>query len=173
MFLYKMFPRFHYLVFYLCMISSVVLLVIVLTSGNETLSKQLNVITEKTINTSGTKSLRDILRCNDKSMETNIEYHGEYLIFKNFVKAEKAHKCDESITLSAPADYRFLDNVVPLVERWNGPISVALYAPGYDFFTSLQCIAYLRMCSSNNELVKKYVTFHLFFEHEHTPNQVS
>lgn len=120
-----------------------------------------------------TKTLKEILNCNDKSLYTSTEYHGEYIIFNNFVRAEKEYKCDEGITLSTPADYRFLDNVVPLVDKWSGPISVALYAPGHDFFSSLECIAYLRQCSSVSELIRKYVSFHLFFEHDHIPNQVS
>lgn len=148
-----------------------ILLVIILNSGYNATPNHSSLVTKKSENYS--ESLRDILKCNDKSMEVDIEYHGEYLIFKNFVKAEKEHKCDESITLSAPADYRFLDNVVPLVERWVGPISVALYAPGYDFFSSLHSIAYLRKCSHTSDLIRQYVTFHLFFEHEHTPNHVS
>lgn len=126
----------------------------------------------RAVDNSVTKTLKEILNCNDKSLETNTEYHGEYIIFNNFVRAEKEYKCDESITLSTPADYRFLDNVVPLVDKWNGPISVALYAPGHDFFSSLECIAYLRQCSSVSELIRNYVSFHLFFEHDHIPNQV-
>lgn len=163
-----MLPRILHLIFYLSLITSVIVLVVTL-SGNINTSGQ--AILQKSKNTSN--NLRDILKCNDKSLKTNIEYHGQYIIFTNFVKADKQYKYEESITLSVPADYRFLDNVIPLAERWKGPISVALYAPGHDFFTSLKCIAYLRKCSTVSDLIKKDVTFHLFFEHEHIPNQVS
>ncbi|KAJ8952955.1 hypothetical protein NQ318_006572 [Aromia moschata] len=91
------------------------------------------------------------------------------MVFQNYIAADKQFRCNESITLTSPGDYRFLDNIVPLVDRWQGPISVALYAPGYDFFTTLQCIAYLRTCET--ALIRKYVTFHLFFEYNHFPNK--
>lgn len=163
-----MLPRVLYLIFYLSVITSVIVLVVTLF-GNNSASEE--TILKKSKNISN--SFGDILKCNDKLLKTNIEYHGQYIIFRNFVKAEKQYKYNESITLSVPADYRFLDNIIPLAERWKGPISVALYAPGHDFFTSLKCIAYLRKCSHVADSIKKEVTFHLFFEHEHIPNQVS
>lgn len=64
---------------------------------------------------------------------------------------------------------RFLDNIIPLVDRWEGPISVALYAPGYDFYTTLDTIAYLRNCET--PLIRKLVSFHIVFDQEHTPTQ--
>ncbi|KAG5886365.1 hypothetical protein JTB14_034899 [Gonioctena quinquepunctata] len=103
-------------------------------------------------------------------VEREVEYRGEYIVFRNYIPADRQFRDNESVTLSVPGDFRFLDNVVPLVDRWRGPISVALYAPGYDFFSSLQSIAFLRRCTPKG-LVKEYVTFHLFFEHDHMPIQ--
>lgn len=161
--------RLFYLFLYLIIISFLVLLV-TWGLGNNYKTERPSL---RSADINATETIKEILNCNDKPLETNTEYHGEYIIFNNYVRAEKEHKCDESVTLSAPADYRFLDNIVPLIDRWRGPISVALYAPGHDFFSTLECIAYLRKCSSVSELIKKYVSFHLFFEHDHIPNQVS
>ncbi|XP_050506917.1 beta-1,4-glucuronyltransferase 1 [Diabrotica virgifera virgifera] len=111
------------------------------------------------------------LKCQNVVLKPEIEYRGNYVVFKNFVRAKKSFDCDESITLSAPGDYRFLDNIEPLVERWQGPISVALYAPGYDFYSTLQSIAYLRKCSNNSALISDFVTFHLFFDNQHFPER--
>ncbi|XP_023017546.2 beta-1,4-glucuronyltransferase 1 [Leptinotarsa decemlineata] len=102
--------------------------------------------------------------------EKEVEYRGNFIVFRNYIQADMQFRSSESVTLSVPGDYRFLDNILQLVDRWRGPISVALYAPGYDFFSTLQSIAYLRICSGNS-LVKELVTFHLFFEHDHIPIQ--
>ncbi|KAJ8952966.1 hypothetical protein NQ318_006583, partial [Aromia moschata] len=115
-------------------------------------------------------SLVNIINCSNVVLEQNVYQRGNFVVFQNYIVAEKQFRCNESITLTSPGDYRFLDNVAPLVERWQGPISVALYAPGYDFFTTLQCIAYLRTCET--ALIREYVTFHLFFEHGHFPSKV-
>nr|CAI5826384.1 unnamed protein product [Callosobruchus analis] len=110
---------------------------------------------------------RQLLHCQDTFIERSIETHGGYMVFKNFVRANRNFKCYETITLTAPGDYRFLDNVIQLVDRWDGPISIALHAPGFDFFNTLKCIAYLRNC--RNQKVKELVSFHLFFEYDHIP----
>ncbi|CAG9861028.1 unnamed protein product [Phyllotreta striolata] len=119
------------------------------------------------------KSLNDsnlnYLICADGILEKNVEFRGKYVVLKNYIIAKRQFKCLESVTLSVPGDYRFLDNIVPLVERWRGPISVALYAPGYDFYSTLQSIAYLRHCFKTSSLVKEYVTFHIFFDSDHMP----
>lgn len=88
----------------------------------------------------------------------------------NFIPAERKFRCHESITLVSQADFMFIDNIIPAVERWKGPISFAVYAPGDDFYVALQSIAYLRNCKS--DLVKKYVTFHVFFDVGHFPELV-
>ena len=51
-----------------------------------------------------------------------------------------------------------------------GPVSVAVYAPGDDFNATVNTILYLRDCWA--EGIKKYVTFHLFFHVNHTPKKV-
>lgn len=89
---------------------------------------------------------------------------------RNFIKAKKRFKCHESITITTNGDFRFLDNIIPLVKRWKGPISVALYAPGDDFYKTLEGIAYLRNCETI--LIKDFVTFHIFFDFLHTPHKV-
>ncbi|XP_057658863.1 beta-1,4-glucuronyltransferase 1-like isoform X1 [Diorhabda carinulata] len=99
--------------------------------------------------------------------EKSVEYRGNYLVLKNFIRATRKFKNDESITLTTPGDFRFLDNILPLVDRWRGPISVALYAPGDDFYSTTKSVAYLRKCTT--DLVEEFVTFHLFFDVDHMP----
>lgn len=117
------------------------------------------------------EKVRTITKCYDKPMTSQIIQKGNYWVLYNFIKAEKQFKCHETITVTTLADFTFLDNVVPLVERWQGPISIAIHAPGSDFQSTIESIGYLRDCTSI--LIRQLVTFHIFFPSEHTPDQVS
>lgn len=88
----------------------------------------------------------------------------------NYIPADGKFRCHESITIAAHGDFLFLDNVVPAIERWKGPISLTVYAPGDDFYEALESIAYLRNCQT--PLVRELVTFHIIFNMGHQPNQV-
>lgn len=65
-------------------------------------------------------------------------------MFYNYIPAKIVPKCNESITYATHGEYTFLDNIVPLVTRWNGPISFALFTPGTDYFVALNVISYYR-----------------------------
>lgn len=112
----------------------------------------------------------DVSECRDKPLEPSFKQRGEHWVLYNYVKAEKNYKCYESVTYSTQGDYSFLDNLITIVDRWRGPISIALYAPGDDFQASLDSIAYMRNCET--PMIKKYVTFHLFFDYRHLPKGV-
>ena len=88
--------------------------------------------------------------------------HGKYIFVKNYATPLLQFECNESITFTTHGEFNFIDNVVPIVERWEGPVTVAIYAPGYDFQEAVRRIHFLRECSSH--LVKKLVTFHLFYD---------
>lgn len=104
-------------------------------------------------------------------MVPKTQQRGDYWVLYNYVAAEKRFTCQESITYTTHADYSFMDNLVPLVERWKGPVSIAVHAPGSDFENTIDSIAYLRDCTS--PLVREYVTFHVFFSTKHVPKEVS
>jgi len=86
----------------------------------------------------------------------------------NYITAKKTFRCNETITFTTHGDFRFLDNLQPLLVRWGGPVSVSMYAPGDDFEKSVETIFYYRDCSAL-KLVRDLVTFHLFFEEGHVP----
>ncbi|EFA04866.2 N-acetyllactosaminide beta-1,3-N-acetylglucosaminyltransferase-like Protein [Tribolium castaneum] len=104
-------------------------------------------------------------------MEPQITQRGQFFVLSNYVPASSQFKCHESITVTTQGDFTFIENLLPLVERWQGPVSVALYAPGTDFDRTVASIRYLRECT--NHIIEKFVTFHIFFETEHTPETVS
>nr|XP_022912217.1 beta-1,4-glucuronyltransferase 1-like [Onthophagus taurus] len=76
----------------------------------------------------------------------------------------------ESITYTTQGDFTFLDNVQPLLERWKGPMSIALYAPGDDFNYTVESIHYLRDCTTN--LIQNFVTFHVFLKGQDLPKEI-
>jgi len=110
------------------------------------------------------------MQCHDKSLDYRIAQKGEYLVLYNYVPAHRSFACHESITYVTHTDFTFLDNLRPVVERWEGPVSVALYAPGTDFISALASIRYLRKCGS--PLISEYVTFHIYFEAKHLPTMI-
>lgn len=89
-----------------------------------------------------------------------------FSILFNFIRGSRTVSCQEKlITLTTHGEYSYLDNIVPLVERWEGPVSVSIYVPYDDLNPTLHRIAYLRECTS--PLMKEWVTFHLFSETRH------
>lgn len=120
--------------------------------------------------TEGASSLRDVIQCHDKGNDYVIAQKGEFWVLYNYVTANRTYACHESVTYTTHADFTFLDNLQPLIERWRGPISLALYAPGTDFASTLASIRYLRKCSS--PLISEYVTFHVYFEAKHLPKTI-
>lgn len=60
-----------------------------------------------------------------------------------------------------------------LIFSWNGPMSIAIYAPGTDYLPSIKSIQYLRNCLSKSNLVRQFVTFHIYFSYEHMSDKVS
>lgn len=97
-----------------------------------------------------------------------LEYH---------VKAYHGNvECHKTITLTTLGEYSFLTNLIPLVKRWKAPISVAVYAPDEDYIRTMKSIARLRNCGDNfeeQELIKKFISFHPFFEYKHMPKEVN
>lgn len=128
------------------------------------------------------EKLKDIIKCNNKNYEFEVDQRGSFWILKNFIKAEHGSlKCYESITYTTTADIRCIENIKFIAERfvvkstyntqkkmkstfrWKAPISFALYSPKHLYNNSLNSISYLRNCLPQSSFIRKYVTFHLFF----------
>ncbi|CAL4166538.1 unnamed protein product, partial [Meganyctiphanes norvegica] len=116
------------------------------------------------------KMYPDLRECTTKPIRTFYQQRGEYWILENYIPAALSFRCDESITYTTHADYTFLDNLDPLTSRWQGPVSLSVYAPGTDFNHTINTILHLRDCWG--EGIKKFVTFHLFFHVSHTPKKI-
>ena len=57
--------------------------------------------------------------CQDKAAEPRIELRGEkYWVLYNYVRASESFHCNETITLTTHGSHSFMDNLFPLLERW-------------------------------------------------------
>lgn len=62
--------------------------------------------------------LRSLMKCNDKEYVAETLQRGDFWVLKNYVRANHGElKCHESITYTTHADFTFLDNLIPLLER--------------------------------------------------------
>ncbi|KAJ9586643.1 hypothetical protein L9F63_019745, partial [Diploptera punctata] len=120
--------------------------------------------------TASPRKVEDIIKCHDKTLEPRTAQRSDFWVLYNYIPASRRFRCHESITYTTHADYTFLDNLDPLLERWEGPVSLAIHAPGTDFAPTLEAIRYARDCMS--PLISELVTFHVFFGTRHVPKQV-
>lgn len=116
-------------------------------------------------------SLQDAIGCKDKNLDPKVSQRGDYWVLYNYVPMTVSVKCWETLTYTTHADFTFLDNLEPLLERWRAPVSIAMYAPGTDIQPTVEAIKYLRNCAS--PLIAQLVTFHLYFSSKHVPKSVS
>ncbi|XP_073981520.1 beta-1,4-glucuronyltransferase 1 [Rhodnius prolixus] len=119
---------------------------------------------------STTVSSQGNIDCVDRRPLHYIAQRGDYWVLYNYIVATTQFRCWESVTYTTHADYTFMENLEPLLDRWKGPISLALHAPGTDFETTLRTIHYLRDCSP--QPISQLVTFHIYFPSKHLPKMV-
>jgi len=109
--------------------------------------------------------------CYDKHRKFKQGARGNFWVMYNYVTAVKDFKCNESITYTTHGDFTFFDNLEPLLERWQGPVSLSVYAPSTDYKKTLDSILYYRECTGRT-LVKDFVTFHVYFDLKYIPAEV-
>lgn len=62
--------------------------------------------------------VRTLLNCFEHDYNQQTLQRGDFWVLQNYVRAEHGElRCHESITYTTHADYTFLDNLVPLLER--------------------------------------------------------
>ena len=98
---------------------------------------------------------------------------GNYWVLYNHFKATKAFECLESITYVSQGEYQYLDNIWPVLQRWQGPISIAVFAPGSDFTQVVNSIQYYRNCFNYSQSIVELVTFHIFYPIDHRPRDLN
>ncbi|XP_053203389.1 beta-1,4-glucuronyltransferase 1-like [Panonychus citri] len=108
------------------------------------------------------------------------EQRERYIVIRNYILPEAKNPntylqsanetLDEnSVTLTTQGTFEFLNHVESLCKRWDGPISVGVYAPGEDILYSLELIYFMRSC--RHECVLHNVTWHLIYDVGHGPDK--
>lgn len=106
--------------------------------------------------------------CQDRERHFSYSQRGSYWILNHYIPAENSYRCNESITYTTHGDITFLDNIVPLARRWDGPLSVAVYTPGTDYEAAIKSMAYLRQCTGPD--IRQRVSFHLVLDERYFPS---
>lgn len=96
----------------------------------------------------------------------------DYWVMYNFAKGMSLSGHNESITYTTHCEYKYLDNLIEILKRWDGPISIAIYAPGEDFRRTIMTINYFRECWVGKHSVREQVNFHVFFPTSHIPKDI-
>ncbi|XP_058453587.1 beta-1,4-glucuronyltransferase 1-like isoform X1 [Malaya genurostris] len=117
------------------------------------------------------EELRFLLNCKSVDSSYRIEQHGSFWVLKNFITPVRAQpvRCYETITYTTHGDHRYLENIIPLLERWRAPISVAMYAPGIEFDIVVAKLRFLMFCHQRSDLIDEYATIHLYFDFDQLP----
>lgn len=91
----------------------------------------------------------------------------KYVVQWDFIPSDLSVPFNDSVTLTTQATHEFLQHVPVLCSRWQGPISVAVFAPGTDYAVALDKIAFLRHC--DDPCVSANVTWHMVYDRDHAP----
>lgn len=70
-----------------------------------------------------------------------------------------------AVTYATQATPEFIYHIVEIARYWDGPISLAVFVPGYDLDTTMQIMNQLCQCYSD----MSKVSLHLFFPKRHLP----
>ncbi|GLH07518.1 N-acetyllactosaminide beta-1,3-N-acetylglucosaminyltransferase [Gryllus bimaculatus] len=92
-----------------------------------------------------------------------LDASGEYQVVPNLalgtrMPAVRSLGALPDVTLATQCSYNHLYSIVPLVQRWQGPISVAVFAEEHDLSEALWAIVGLRLCHTE---VRQNVSFQL------------
>ncbi|GIX80966.1 uncharacterized protein CEXT_643011 [Caerostris extrusa] len=106
---------------------------------------------------------------------TTIDYKLRYrsespLIDISWFACCSAPAYDESVTLCTQGTFEFLQHVPELCDRWEGPLSVSVYAPGTDLPVAVRKILFLRKCGP--PCVRLNVSWHLVYESSLAPSRL-
>ena len=87
--------------------------------------------------------------------------NGPYDVLYDYLTATNKYSGNDSVTYTTHSTPEFLENVGEIANRWDGPVSVAVYVPHTDFCLAVTRIIKLRVCGSTT--FKEKVTWHLYW----------
>ncbi|XP_064460163.1 beta-1,4-glucuronyltransferase 1-like [Ornithodoros turicata] len=111
-------------------------------------------------------------RLQSKQMRTNTllsipKERDRFVIRSNYIVSDEAAEYYATVTLTTHATHDYLHHTPVLCRRWQGPVSVSLYAPGAEYEIAINKVLFLRACS--DPCVRANVTWHIVYSTEHRP----
>uniref|UniRef100_A0A2P2I064 Beta-1,4-glucuronyltransferase 1-like n=1 Tax=Hirondellea gigas TaxID=1518452 RepID=A0A2P2I064_9CRUS len=92
---------------------------------------------------------------------------GPYSVVYNYLRPSRFYGVNETVTYTTHSTPEFMENVGAVAERWDGPVSVALYVPFTDFCRTIHRMIYLRNC--DKAAYREKVAWHIFWLKESPP----
>ncbi|XP_070576846.1 beta-1,4-glucuronyltransferase 1-like [Ptychodera flava] len=106
-------------------------------------------------------SVKKPLHTKTKFSEVGLDSSGNYQVYRFLVASEKITKgviIKDDVTIVTQCSLNRLHHVLSLVERWNGPISVAIFSAKPNITSIFIVITHLRQCFPK---IRSAVSFHL------------
>jgi hypothetical protein len=138
------------------------------SSNNEVRSLPLKVNHEKS----------DAIKTSDDQSHQNhdqwwtVEERTGYTVMRNFIISDRMRsfqnggqnewRDESSVTYTTQASYEFFPHAEQLCRRFDGPISIAVYAPGSEVHLAVNLIYHLRECA--HQCVRNNVSWHMVFD---------
>lgn len=95
-------------------------------------------------------------------LETLLEQIGKRTVYRKLIAVYKAKEDYQKnrVTIATQGSVEYLHNLIDLTSRWDGPIAVAVYAPGDTYTIADQTVQLLKKCYPS---IENQVTFSFFY----------
>lgn len=123
------------------------------------------------INKNGTKLIRPEA-INVESPWWTAEVRGKYAVLRDYIQGSvQLEPNAKSVTLTTQGTTDFFQHAPQLCERWDGLISISVYAPGDEFRLAINSIYYLRQCGP--KCVSERIYWHFVYDTLFAPTNVT
>ncbi|XP_034098923.2 beta-1,4-glucuronyltransferase 1-like [Drosophila albomicans] len=102
-----------------------------------------------------------------------VRQHGDYWVWHDYIRRHDNVKDNESITLTTHGTFMDLGMMPTLLERWQAPISLSIFASGSDFVMTIRSLRHLIGCQKQGNLIHHFVSIHLVFHSQHIPKNMA
>ncbi|GFU51502.1 beta-1,4-glucuronyltransferase 1 [Nephila pilipes] len=92
--------------------------------------------------------------------------HEDYCVISQYNEIQKNTSSLGLVTLCTQGTVEFLHHVIILCNRWNGPMSVAVYSPLEDYLDAQNTVKFIRKCDF---CVRQWVSWHFFYRKQRMP----
>ncbi|XP_014673012.1 PREDICTED: beta-1,4-glucuronyltransferase 1-like [Priapulus caudatus] len=91
---------------------------------------------------------------------------GDFIVEYGVFNASRRYGYNDTVTIATQCTVDYLHHLSAMMVRWEGSVSVAVYAPSRDYHVAKLAIARMRECSA---AILERATFHLFYHDQYRP----